>query len=84
VLPSRFCRRQSCVVVGPSGTAGHAYLAHRDDVQGVVELPVAAERQAMTDAFCAGHLDWGNAGVAGEGGGEHSECCTHRYRLDEF
>jgi hypothetical protein len=53
-------------------------------VQGVVELPVAAERQAMTDAFCAGHLDWGNAGVAGEGGGEHSECCTHRYRLDEF
>jgi len=56
------------VVVGPSGTAAHSYLAHRDDVQGVVELPVTAERHAMPDSFYAGNLDRGDAGVAGEGG----------------
>ena len=56
------------VVVGPSSTAAHAYLAHGDDVQGVVELPVTAERHAMPDSFCAGNLDRGDAGVAGKGG----------------
>jgi hypothetical protein len=56
------------VVVGLPSTAAHSYLVHGDDVQGVVELSVTAERQAMTDSFCAGNLDRGDAGLAGEGG----------------
>jgi hypothetical protein len=56
------------VVVRPSSTAAHSYLGHRDQVQGVVELPVAAAGEVMTDSFGAGDLDRGDAGVAGEGG----------------
>jgi hypothetical protein len=62
----RFTGRELGVVVGPSRTAGHSYLVHRDDVQREVELPVAAAREAMTEAIRPGHLDRRDAGVAGK------------------
>ena len=64
----RFAGGDLGVVVGPPGTAGHSYLVHRDNVQGEVELSVAAAGEAVTDSFCAGNLDGGDAGVASEGG----------------
>src|SRR5687768_18405576 len=63
----RFTGRDLGVVVGASCTAGHSYLVHRDDVQREVELPVAAAREAVTEAISARHLDRRDAGIAGKG-----------------
>src|SRR5918994_3489656 len=46
--------------------AGVADLADRDQVQGGVELAVAAPVQPMPADIAAGGLDRGGAGVAGE------------------
>jgi len=41
-------------------------LDQGDDVQRVVELPVAGARQPVPSALSAGDLDWSRSGVAGE------------------
>jgi hypothetical protein len=43
LLPG-FTGRDLGVVVGASGTAGHAYLVHRDNVQSKVESPPRERR----------------------------------------
>ena len=60
------------VVVGAAGAGAHADLGERGDVQGQVELAISAAGQPVPGAVGAGHLDRGDAGVAGErrGGGE--------------
>jgi hypothetical protein len=57
------------VVVGAASAAAHAYLGERGDVQGEVELTVAAAGQAVSGTVSAGGLDRGHAGVVGERGG---------------
>src|SRR5919108_5288811 len=56
---------QLALVVDLPG-AGVADLADRDEVQGSVELPVAAPVQPMAAHIPTGGFDGGGAGVAGE------------------
>jgi hypothetical protein len=52
----------SVVVASRAGIAG---LGDRGDVDGGVELPVAASGQSVSLLFAAGDVDGGGAGVAG-------------------
>ena len=54
------------VVVAAAGAVPVADLGDRRAVQGVVEPPVAAPRQPVSDAATGGELDRGGAGVGGE------------------
>src|SRR3954452_11047082 len=54
------------VVVATPWAGAHPDLGDRDDVQGVVELPVTAARQPVAGAVSAGHLDRCDTGVVRE------------------
>jgi hypothetical protein len=58
------CELASEVVV--AGAAWAASLDERNDVQGVVELPVTGAGQPVSGVLAAGDFEWSGAGVAGE------------------
>ena len=53
------------VVVAASFAVAHPHLCDRDEMQRLVQLPVAATREPVSCAWAAGDLDGRSAGVGG-------------------